>query len=154
MPRNYQKKHPNKTNLGRPVKWTPEAAQELCDGLESWMREDGNVYFEEYLVLIRGLYPDIIGDLSSKYDFFFQSIKKARKLQELKLAKLLLNTRANPGGPIFALKNNGHNWTDKHESKTQNVNYNYDAKDLKAKTDEELQDLLINLTTKEKGQQS
>lgn len=148
MPRQYQKKHPDKTNIGRPVEWTEEKAIELANELLDWMLEEENVYFEKFLVVNKRLYPELIADLSSKYPMFSQSVKRARKIQEMKLAQLLLNMKGNPGGVIFALKNNGHNWTDKRETKSENVNYNYDPKDLKAKTEEELQDMLLNLTKK------
>ena len=121
-----------------PSKWTEDKAMELAAELLEWLKYGSdNVFFEEFLVVDRGLYPQLISDLVKRYDKFAEAIKVARKMQEMKLANRLLSSR-NPAGAIFALKNNQHHWSDKQEIKSDNVQRHYTGGSLRDKTEEEL----------------
>jgi len=153
MPRNYKKKHPDK-QLGRPTEWTEDRALELGEGLIAWMEASSdNVYWEKYLYLERKeekLYPELISYLTSKYDSFLQLVKRAKKIQEI---RLLEKEGKGEIKSLFVLKNH-HGYADRTEVKTENVNYNYDPKDLREKTQDDLQEMLMNLTRKPSKTQS
>lgn len=131
-----------RVNEGRPVKWTEEAAMKLASDLRTWMEEDENenIFFQEYLAKQR-IHGSTISDLTSKFPEFSAVIKELKSLQEFRINKLALKQKVNPVMAIFLLKNL-HGYADKQEVKTENVNYNYDPGDLRAKTADELADLL------------
>lgn len=139
------KPKPIKGPPGRPEIWTEEKALELGQGLVDWMMEDeSRVYWMEYIVINRGLYKQIVSDLSSKFATFSALAKKAKDIQELRLLKTVGKGEIKS---MFVLKNH-HGYADKQEVKTSNVNYNYDLSDLKEKTEDELKEVLLNLTRK------
>jgi len=115
---------------GRPEKWTKEVALKLGNDLIKWMSpkiviEAGkqrdihavNILWEEFIVIEKGLYPDIISQLSNKFIEFSLLIKKAKKIQETKLVKYGIANRLQPAMTIFVLKNH-HNYKDKKDITT------------------------------------
>lgn len=131
--------------MGRPTEWTEERALALAKGLIEWMEADSaNVFFENYLLKDADWYPELTSYLSKKWPSFFQLLKRARKLQEMKLAAIALNT-GKPIGAIFLLKNH-HGYADKQEIKTDNINRTMDTKALAQATEDELKDMLRNLS--------
>jgi hypothetical protein len=108
------KEKPNKDdqpkNLGgRPIgsdKWTEEKALELGEELLAWLNADPmNIWFQRFLYEEKKLYEDIISYLSKKHMSFFRIIKKAKQIQEFKIADLAMKNKLNPAMTIFVLKN-------------------------------------------------
>jgi len=106
-----------------PEKWTEEKALALADELIEWLREKdedgedkGNIFYEEFLIIEKDLYVDVIRYLTDKFSSFSERIKQAKKIQELKLQKYGVGDRLNASMTKFTLMNN-HGWTDKSESK-------------------------------------
>lgn len=106
-----------------PEKWTEEKALALADELIEWLKEKdedgedkGNIFYEEFLIIEKDLYVDVIRYLTDKFSSFSERIKQAKKIQELKLQKYGVGDRLNASMTKFTLMNN-HGWTDKSESK-------------------------------------
>lgn len=99
-------------------KWTFERAMQFGEDLINWLIEEdadghdkGNIFFEEYIVIVRGFYPDLTGYLCKKFKPFSELIRKAKKIQELKLQKYGVGDRLNATMTKFVLKN-VHGWDD------------------------------------------
>lgn len=113
-----EKKEPKKN--GRPVKWTEQKAMELADELMTWLlASDSNIFFERFLYEQKQLYPQLISELGEKYEKFSEAIKRAKAIQEHKIADLAIKGITNPTMSIFLLKNN-FGYKDKHE---QNIDH-------------------------------
>ena len=104
-----------------PEKWTEEKAIELGNSLISWMNakdEDGNdkanLFFNEFLIIEKNLYPSLIDYLCDKYSSFSKLIEKAKKIQEIKLMKYGVADRLNASMTKFTLVNN-HGWRDRND---------------------------------------
>jgi hypothetical protein len=110
----------SKTNQPAP-KWTEDKAIQLGEQLIKWLKEvdedgndKGNMFFMEFLVIEKDLYPEVIDYLSEKFTSFSKLIEKAKKIQEIKLQKYGVGDRLNSAMTKFVLINN-HNWKDKSE---------------------------------------
>lgn len=108
-----------------PEKWTEKRALALADELIDWMKEKyedgndkGNMFYEEFLVIEKDLYPDLIRYLTNKFSSFFERIKTAEKIQELKLQKYGVGDKLNASMTKFVLTNK-HGWREKHETQTE-----------------------------------
>lgn len=106
-------------------KWTEEKALELGNQLIEWLKEKdekgddkGHIFFEEFLIIEKDLYHDLIGYLCRKFTSFLELIEKARKIQELKLQKYGVADRLNATMTKFVLTNK-HGWSDKVENKIE-----------------------------------
>lgn len=99
---------------GRPVKWTEAKATRLANELIKWLGEDSNIWFERFLYEVKGLYPQIISELSEKYPKFSEAIKRAKKIQEAKIVDYAFKHQINTTMAIFVLKNN-YDWKEKSE---------------------------------------
>lgn len=104
-----------------PQKWTEEKSLQLGNDLINWLKakdedgnDKGNIFFEEFLVIEKDLYPDLITYLRDKFSSFSDLLKKAEKIQEIKLAKYGTADRLNASMTKFVLINN-HGWRDKQE---------------------------------------
>lgn len=104
-----------------PEKWTEKKALELGNELISWLKEKdeygndkGNIFFEEFLIIEKDLYPELIAYLRNKFLSFFKLLEKANKIQELKLQKYGTADCLNATMTKFVLINK-HNWKEKHE---------------------------------------
>ena len=95
-------------------KWTEEKALELGNEMIEWLKKDGNVFYGEFLSVVKDLYPNTISYLEGKFESFLYLKKKAQKIQEFKLLNKGLNNEVNPTITIFTLKNH-HNYKDKSE---------------------------------------
>ncbi len=125
MSNNQKKKHAG----GRPRKWTKEASMSLADELLAWLKKsDDNLFFERFLYEVKDLYPQLIGELQKYYPEFDATIKKARKIQEQKIADLAMKHKLNVAMAIFFLKHNCK-WSDKGEPEVAKV----EATDLNLK---------------------
>lgn len=111
-------------------KWTEEKALKLGNELINWLSPKieviqgkqrdihaTNIFWEEFIVINKGYYDDLISYLCGKFNAFSDLIKKARKIQELKLVKYGIANRLQPAMTIFVLKNH-HNYKDKQDITT------------------------------------
>lgn len=105
-----------------PEKWTEERALALADELIEWLKEKdedgddkGNMFYEEFLIIEKDLYLDVIRYLSSKFPSFSERISQARKIQEIKLMKYGVGGRLNAPMTKFTLTNN-HGWKERNET--------------------------------------
>lgn len=105
-------------------KWTLEDAMKIGEDLISWMKakneygeDNGNIFYEDFLILENDYYEELISYLCKKFDPFLKLIKKAKKIQELKLVKYGVADRLQAAMTIFVLKNN-HGYKDKSEVET------------------------------------
>ena len=105
-------KNPN----GRPVIWTEEKILKLGQELIDWLKSDEeNIWFERFLYEVKDLYPQLISEMTNKYEKFAELIKKAKKIQESKLVDGTLKMGLNPTMAIFVLKNH-YQYTDKTQT--------------------------------------
>jgi len=103
-------------------KWTEKIALQLGKDLIEWQKaKPVNIFWEEFLIIERDLYPDLIRYLSEKYTSFSDLIKRAKKIQELKLQKYGTADKLNATITKFVLINK-HDWKDKQEI-DQTVNF-------------------------------
>jgi len=74
---------------GRPIKWTEKKALELANELIDWMKSsENNMFFELFLVENKDIPLEMISVLSKKFKSFFQTVKKAKQIQEYRIAKM------------------------------------------------------------------
>ena len=109
-------------------KWTLDEAMKLGNELIEWMKEKdkddvdkGNIFYEEFLCIENDYYEELISYLCKKFEPFFKLIKKAKKIQELKLIKFGIADRLQPTMTIFVLKNH-HGYKDRSETENTNKN--------------------------------
>jgi hypothetical protein len=96
-------------------KWTEAKALQLGEDLIEWQKaKSDNMFWEEYLVIEKDLYPELIAYLEKKFTSFLKLIEKARKIQELKLQKYGVADVLNAPITKFVLINK-HGWRDKQE---------------------------------------
>lgn len=94
-------------------KWTKKAAEELGRDLIAWQKKDAiNIFWDEFLVIERNLYVDVINYLCKKYSSFSELIEHAKKIQEIKLKKYGTADKLNSSMTKFVLINN-HGWADR-----------------------------------------
>lgn len=122
-----------------PEKWTEERALALADELIEWLKEKdeegndkGNMFYEEFLIIEKDLYIDVIRYLSDKFSSFSERIKQARKIQEIKLMKYGVGDKLNASMTKFTLVNN-HGWREKSETQ---IGLNDTLEDAKKIADE------------------
>lgn len=113
-------------------KWTLKKAIDLADELILWLNETdddgedkGNIFFEEYLIINKNLYEDLICYLCKKFQPFSERISHAKKIQEIKLKKYGVGDRLNATMTKFILNVN-HGLVETSRSENENVNKNYD----------------------------
>ena len=101
--------------------WTEDAALKLGNELIEWLKEKdddeedkGHIFYEEFLIIENDYYPELISYLCEKFSSFFKLIKKAEKIQELKLQKYGVGDRLNSSMTKFVLANK-HGWKEKQE---------------------------------------
>ena len=68
-------------------KWTEQKAIDLGNELIEWLKQKdesgedkGNMFFEEFLIIEKDLYLDLISYLSGKFSSFSELIEKAKKI--------------------------------------------------------------------------
>lgn len=110
-------------------KWTEKKALELGNDLLNWLREKdtdnqdkGNIFYEEFLVIERDLYPQLISYLSDKFTSFLNLIEKAKKIQEIKLYSYGVADRLNANMTKFVLIN-------EHKKVSDNSKIDHSSKD-------------------------
>jgi hypothetical protein len=78
------------------------------------VKSDDNLFFEEFLIIEKGLYPELIPYLSNKFSSFLKFIQKAKRIQELKLVKYGVKDKLNASMTKFVLTNH-HGYVVKKE---------------------------------------
>ena len=126
-------------------KWTKEISDQLGNELISWLSEKdeegedkGNMFFEEFLIIKKDLYPDLIKYLTDKFSSFSHLMKKAKKIQEIKLVKYGVADRLNSAMTKFVLTNN-HGYNEKTDFTTNGKDIGvpiFKAIDLSVTTDD------------------
>ncbi len=93
-------------------KWTEKVALQLGQDLLNWLNEvdaegndKGNIFFEEFIVMVQDIHPGAISYLCKKFTSFSKLIEKAKKIQELKLYKYGVADRLNAQITKFVLIN-------------------------------------------------
>jgi len=100
-------------------KWTEEKALILGNELIEWLtnkEDEGNIFFEEFIVIEKGHYPELIAYLGNKFSSFLKLIKKAKKIQEIKLYKFGIGDRLNATMTKFVLINEHNKVSDNSKS--------------------------------------
>ena len=97
-------------------KWTEQKALDLGNELIEWLAvpKKENIFFEYFLIVEKGLYPEIIDYLSKKFPAFLKLIVKAKRIQEIKLVKYGVEDKLNPNMTKFCLINH-HEYSDKKD---------------------------------------
>jgi len=107
-----KKKNPG----GRPTIWTEEKIMELGYELLEWLKaSEDNVWFERFLYEEKDLYPQLIGEMTAKYEKFAELIKRCKKIQEGKIVDGTFKHNLNATMAIFVLKNH-YQYTDKTQT--------------------------------------
>jgi hypothetical protein len=111
-------------------KWTEKVAVDLANDLINWLKEKdedgedkGNMFFNEFLVIERDLDDSTIAYLKKKFSSFSELLKKAKKIQEIKLVKYGVGDRLNATMTKFVLTNN-HDYSDKTDLTTKGESIN------------------------------
>ena len=114
-------------------KWTEERALSLGKELIEWLKEEGteNMFFEEFLVIKKDLYPELTSYLCNKFSSFSKLIAKAKKIQEIKLKKYGSGDVLNATITKFVLINE-HEWKDKSEVAMSGISLHFDKDDENA----------------------
>lgn len=124
-------------------KWTEKEALRFGNDLLEWMRElDENIFFEDFIYLKKHdgyagkIYVDLIGYLCEKFSSFFDLIKEAKKIEEIKLKKFSAFDKLNPSISKFLLSAQ-FGYAEKSESNNKNttlITWN-EAKTYEAKSE-------------------
>ena len=102
-----------------PLKWTKERADKLGRELIAWQTEKPtNIFWDEFLIIEKNLYLDVINYLCKKFTSFSELINQAKRIQEIKLKKYGTADKLNASMTKFVLINN-HGWVDKTEYKAE-----------------------------------
>jgi hypothetical protein len=126
-------------------KWNEKRALILAQDLIYWLNEKdddnedkGNIFFEEFLIIEKDLYPQLIKYLKDKFSSFSKLIEKAKRIQEIKLVKYGVFDKLNATMTKFVLINH-HEYRDKKDF-TSNVTINdFDITKLYKTTDKEME---------------
>ena len=97
-------------------KWTEKKALELGDGLLKWLKEPDNIFYEEYLIIEKGLYTELLQYLAKKFSSFLNLMGHAKKIQEIKLLKGGVKADLSSAMTKFVLINN-HGFKSTNEEK-------------------------------------
>ena len=117
-------------------KWTEEKALALGKELIDWLKakddegeDKGNIFFQEFLIIEKDLYEQLISYLCNKFSSFLKLIEKAEKIQELKLQKYGVGDRLNATMTKFVLTNK-HGWADRQENNNKHTLSDFNLKDV------------------------
>ena len=142
-----------KVKTGRPKFWTEAESMKLGTAMLDYLEaNEGCLYWEEFIYEHARkvnpewarLCPQRISEMTSQYPAFAELVKRAKKLQEL---RLLRKEGKGEIKSIFVLKNH-HGYADKQETKSVNVSVtlNKDISKLKGSDEDALSDTLRWLT--------
>lgn len=90
-------------------KWSEEEAIKLGNELIEWMNQRiDNVFFEDFFVIEKKLYPNVYNRLMERHTPFARLIEMAKKIQEIKISKGCLTNEYNGSfGKFFLSANHG-----------------------------------------------
>lgn len=103
-------------------KWTEKKAIELGEEMLNWLtdkKHEGNIFFEDFLIIEKGYYPELISYLTKKFTSFLKLIEKAKKIQEIKLYKFGIADRLNATMTKFVLINEHGKVSDNSKIQTE-----------------------------------
>ena len=90
--------------MGRPLKYTEEIINKHADGLVAFMAIPDNFWIKDYAILNK--FPsEYITIWAEANEYFSQSLKKVKDIQESKLVKIGMTKGSNYVFVIFTLKN-------------------------------------------------
>jgi hypothetical protein len=117
-------------------KWTEQKALDLGKELINWLKakdaegeDKGNIFYQEFLIIEKDLYEELISYLCGKFSSFLKLIEKANKIQELKLQKYGVGDRLNSTMTKFVLTNK-HGWSERNENKNEISLTEFSLKDV------------------------
>jgi len=114
-------------------KWTEETAINLGNELIAWQKEEAShIFWDEFLVMEKGYYEELIAYLCTKFSSFLKLIETAKKIQEIKLKKYGTADKLNASMTKFVLINN-HDWRDQ-----SHIDHTNDGNAFNTLTDAEL----------------
>jgi hypothetical protein len=121
-------------------KWTEAVALNLANELIAWQKENpANIFWDEFMVIEKGIHPKTINYLSKKFTSFSTLIDQAKKIQEIKLKKYGTADKLNASMTKFVLINN-HNWREQ-----AHIDHTTDGKAFNNLSDAELVARIHNL---------
>lgn len=94
--------------------WTEEKSIELMEELIQWLKEDGNVFCDDFMYLHKGFKYNILHYISSKFTSVSTLYATALHIQKTKLIKDGVNNKTNAQMTKFVLNVN-HGMTEKTE---------------------------------------
>ena len=104
--------------MGRPKKYTTEYVEQLADEMLEWFAQPSNFWLKDF-ALSKGFHWASFIEVGKKNVKFSDALKRAKDMQESKLAKMGFSKKFNPAMAIFALKNTA-GWRDKQEIESTN----------------------------------
>jgi len=116
------------------AKWTEESANQLADEMLEWIKSGGHrqIFFNEFLLINKGLYTDLPAYLSRKYDSFRKKMDIANETQRVKLLKYGVEDTLNQGMTKFALMNI-HGMSEKVSTDNKNTEVKMTGAERKAR---------------------
>ena len=99
--------------MGRPKQYTDKFIEDLGNEMVIWFEEEDNIFIKDFF-LSKGLSSDYAHRFSDQSEPFCRALKRAKEMQESKIAKGGLTGKYNSTFAIFTLKNVA-GWRDKQE---------------------------------------
>ena len=117
-----EKKSVSKTDCNNYCNRELKKAYEWLKEVDENGEDAGNIFYEEFLVIKKDLYIDLIRYLSGKFKPFSELIERAKKIQEIKLKKYGVGDRLNATMTKFVLNvNHGLIETSRNENENRNI---------------------------------
>jgi len=102
-------------------KWTEQKSLALGNEMIGWLKETENFLFEEFLVIVKGLYPELPAYLCKKYPSFLKLYAIAKETQKLKIIKGGITDAFNANMSKFVLAAN-HGMAERQVIEQTNTN--------------------------------
>ena len=99
--------------MGRPKQYTDKFIEDLGNEMVIWFEEEDNIFIKDFF-LSKGLHSQNASEFASVNQKFSDALKRAKEMQESKIAKGGLTGKYNSTFAIFTLKNVA-GWRDKQE---------------------------------------
>ena len=135
--------------MGRPKKWTQEAIEAEAEALLIWFQDPARFWLKDFAIE-RGYCSQRFMEWASENEFFSETLKRAKEIQESRLVRMGLSKKVNPAMAVFALKNVA-GWRDNPE---QIIIREREVLDYSKLNDTELEQLQTLLRRCSKGTES